>query len=190
MRTIRASAVSRMVNMRLNNPPNSVKQITALLVFLIVLMMAPTHSFAGFSGNSDQAILDAGGTISEVAPFWKIVCLGAGKDVFGGVTTHRHCRIEKNDFRAIAVITSEGLSFPYRPSRPACGSYSGKMRVDERSIGKLPLKAKIAVMSRGITFARPYQTQWPECQGFTEFTGLYRFSAALSRLKVQWRKFK
>jgi hypothetical protein len=64
------------------------------------------------------------------------------------------------------------------------------MRVDGKSIVKLPLKAKIAALSRGITFARPYQTAWPECQRITEFTGLYRFSAALSRLKVQWRKFK
>ena len=176
--------------MRLSNPPNTVKQMKALPVFLIVLTMAPTPSFADFFGNSDQAILDAGGTISEVAPSWKIVCLGEGKDVFGVVSTHRHCRIEKSDFRAIAVITSEGLSIPYLPSRPACGSYSGKMRVDGKRIGKLPLKAKIAAMSRGVTFARPYQTQWPECKGYTEFTGLYRFSAALSRLKVQWRKFK
>ena len=190
MRTIRASAVSRMVNMRLSNPPNTVKQMKALLVFLIVLMMAPAPSFADFFGNSDQAILASGGTISEVAPNWEIVCLGEGKDVFGGVSTHKHCRIEKGDFRAIAVITSEGLSFPYRPSRPACGSYSGHMSVDERSIGKLPLKAKIKAMSKGITFSRPYQTPWPKCQQSMEFTGLYRFSAALSRLKMQWRKFK
>lgn len=190
VRTIRASAVSRIVNMRLNNWPNTVKQLRALLVFLIILMIAPTLSFADIFGNSDQAILDAGGTISKVAPNWRIVCLGEGKDIFGGVTTHKHCRIDKSDFRAIAVMTSEGLSIPYRPSRPACGSYSGKMRVDKKSIGKLPLKAKIAAMSRGITFARPYQTPWPECKRITEFTGLYRFSAALSRLKVQWRKFK
>ena len=176
--------------MPLNNWLNTIKQMKALLVFLIVLTMAPTLSFADFFGDSDQAILDAGGTISKVAPNWRIVCLGKGKDVFGVVSTHRHCRIEKSDFRAIAVITSEGLSIPYLPSRPACGSYSGKMRVDGKRIGKLPLKAKIAAMSRGITFARPYQTQWPECKRLTEFTGLYRFSAALSRLKVEWRKFK
>jgi hypothetical protein len=170
--------------------PNIVKPLKTLLVFLVVLTMAPTLSFAGFFGNSDRAVLDAGGTVSYVAPNWRIVCLGDGKEVFGRVSTHKHCRIEKSDFRAIAVITAEGLSIPYRPSQPACGGYKGKMKVDGKSIGKLPLKAKIAAMSQGITFARPYQTQWPKCKRFIEFTGLYRFSAALSRLKVQWRKFK
>ena len=170
--------------------PNTLKLMKILLGFLVVLTMAPAPSFADFFGKSDQAILNAGGTVSEVDPNWRIVCLGEGKERFGEVTTHKHCRIEKNDFRAIAVITSDGLSFPYRPSRPACGSYSGRMKVDTKPIGKLPLKAKIAAMSHGITFSRPYQTQWPKCKRFTEFTGLYRFSAALSRLKAQWRKFK
>ena len=170
--------------------PNTVKQVKTLLVFLIVTATVPAPALADLFENSDQAILDAGGTISKVAPNWKIVCFGEGQDVFGGVSIHKHCSIEKGDFRAIAVITSEGLSIPYRPSSPACGSYSGKMRVDEKSIGKLPLKAKIAAMSHGITFSRPYQTPWPKCKRFYEFTGLYRFSDALSRLKVQWRKFK
>jgi hypothetical protein len=170
--------------------PNTGKKMRATLVFLIGLTMASECSYADFFGKSDQAILDAGGTVSEVAPNWRIVCLGEGVEVFGGVSTHRHCRIEKSDFRAIAVITSEGLSIPYRPSRTACLGYTGKMRVDEKPIGKLPLKTKIAVMSHGITFSRPYQTQWPECQKMTEFTGLYRFSAALSRLKAQWKELK
>jgi hypothetical protein len=170
--------------------PNTVKPMKPLLGLLVVLTMAPTPAFADFFRKSDQAILNARGTVSEVAPNWRIVCLGEGKELFGEVTTRKHCRIEKNDFRAIAVITSDGLSIPYRPSRPACGSYPGRMRVDGKPIGKLPLKAKIAAMSRGITFSRPYQTQWPKCHGFTEFTGLYRFSAALSRLKAQWRNFK
>lgn len=170
--------------------PNSSEQTRALLILLAVLT-APTPSFAGFLGNSDQAILDASGTISRVAPNWRIVCLGEGKDAYGVVSKHKHCRIEKNDFKAIAVITSEGLSIPYLPSRPACGGYSGRMRVDGVAIGKLPLKEKIAVMSQGVTFSRPYQTPWPaKCQQITEFTGLYRFSAALSRLKAQWKKFK
>ena len=106
------------------------------------------------------------------------------------VSKHKHCRIEKDDFKAIAVITSEGLSIPYLPSRPACGGYSGRMRVDGVPIGKLPLKEKIAAMSHGVTFSRPYQTPWSKCTRITEFTGLYRFSAALSRLKAQWRNFK
>ena len=168
--------------------PHTRKPLKALLWVLIVL--GPTPAFADFFGKSDQAILNAGGTISYVDPNWRIVCLGKGMEPFGEVTTRKHCRIEKIDFRAIAVITSDGLSFPYRPSRTACGGYSGRMRVDGKAIGKMPLKAKIAAMSRGITFSRPYQTQWPECDRITEFTGLYRFSAALSRLKVQWRKFK
>lgn len=166
------------------------EQTGALLILLAALTLAPTPTFAGFFGNSDQAILDAGGTVSRVAPNWRIVCLGEGMDAFGGVSKRKHCRIEKNDFKAIAVITSEGLSIPYLPSRPACGGYSGRMKVDGMPIGKLPLKAKIAAMSRGVTFSRPYQTQWSKCQQFTEFTGLYRFSAALSRLKAQWRNFK
>ncbi len=170
--------------------PNIGEPTGALLVVLVALTLAPTPSFAGFFGNSDQAILDAGGTVSRVAPNWRIVCLGEGMDAFGGVSKHKHCRIEKNDFKAIAVITSEGLSIPYLPSRPACGSYSGRMRVDGKRIGKLPLKAKIAAMSHGVTFSRPYQTQWSKCTRITEFTGLYRFSAALARLKAQWRKFK
>jgi hypothetical protein len=170
--------------------PNIAEQ-TGVLLILVLALTQPTPSLAGFFGNSDQAILDAGGTISRVAPNWRIVCLGEGMDAFGVVSKHKHCRIEKNDFKAIAVITSEGLSIPYLPSRPACGSYSGRMRVDGRRIGKLPLKEKIAAMSHGVTFSRPYQTPWPaKCQQITEFTGLYRFSAALSRLKAQWRKFK
>jgi len=170
--------------------PNTGKPMKPLLGFLIVLAIAPTPAFADFFGKSDQAISNAGGTVSYVDPNWRIVCLREGKELFGEVTTHKHCRIEKNDFRAIAIITSEGLSIPYRPSRTACGGYPGRMRVDGKAIGKMPLKAKIAAMSRGITFSRPYQTQWPKCQRFTEFTGLYQFSAALSRLKVQWRNFK
>jgi hypothetical protein len=167
------------------------EQTGALLILLVALTLAPTPSFAGFFGNSDQAILDAGGTISRVAPNWRIVCLGEGMDAFGVVSKHKHCRIEKNDFKAIAVITSEGLSIPYLPSRPACGGYSGRMKVDGVPIGKLPLREKIDAMSHGVTFSRPYQTPWPEkCQQITEFTGLYRFSAALSRLKLQWRNFR
>ena len=104
--------------------------------------------------------------------------------------SRKHCRIEKGGFRAMAVMTDEGLSIPYLPSRPACGSYPGRMRVDGQKIGKLPLKTKLAAMSRGITFARPYQTPWPKCQPMTEFTGLYRFTAALARLKAEWRKFR
>jgi hypothetical protein len=169
---------------------STVKYLKPLLFCLVAQTMAPANALAGFFENSDRAILDAGGSISRVAPNWKIVCLGRDQDVFGGVTTQRHCRIEKNDFRAIAVITSEGLSIPYRPSRPACLGYSGNMRVDEKSIGKLPLKAKIAAMSQGVSFARSYQTQWPDCQRLIEFTGLYRFSTALARLREQWRKFK
>ncbi len=172
----------------LNRP--KIGEKTGALLLLAALTLAPAPSVAGFFGNSDQAVLDAGGTVSRVAPNWRIVCLGEGVDAFGVVSKHKHCRIEKNDFKAIAVITSEGLSVPYLPSRPACGSYSGRMRVDGKPIGKLPLKARIAAMSRGVTFSRPYQTPWSKCQRFTEFTGLYGFSAALSRLKAQWRSFK
>jgi hypothetical protein len=64
------------------------------------------------------------------------------------------------------------------------------MKVDGKPIGKLPLKARIAAMSQGVTFSRPYQTPWSKCKRFTEFTGLYGFSAALSRLRAQWRNFK
>jgi hypothetical protein len=171
--------------------PKIGEQTGALLILVLALTLAPTPSFAGFFGNSDQAILDAGGTISRVAPNWRIVCLGEGMDAFGVVSKHKHCRIDKNDFKAIAIITSEGLSIPYLPSRPACGGYSGRMRVDGEPIGKLPLKEKIAVLSHGVTFSRPYQTSWPaKCRKFTEFTGLYRFSAALSRLKAQWKNFR
>jgi hypothetical protein len=170
--------------------PNIGEQTGALLVLLGTLTLAPTPSFAGYFGNSDRAILDAGGTVSRVALNWRIVCLGEGMDAYGVVSKHKHCRIEKNDFKAIAVITSKGLSIPYLPSRPACGSYSGRMKVDGRPIGKLPLREKIAVMSKGVTFSRPYQTQWSRCARITEFTGLYRFSAALARLKAQWRNFR
>ena len=161
-----------------------------LLVFLAVLTAAPALAFADFFGSSDRNILEAGGTISRVAPNWRIVCFGEGGDAYGVATPHKHCRIEKGDFRAIAVITAEGLSIPYLPSRPACGSYKGRMSVDEKSIDKLLLRAKLAAMSHGITFARPYQTPWPKCQPMTEFTGLYRFTAALARLKAEWRKFR
>ena len=166
------------------------KQMRSLLFFCVALTAAPAVAFADFLGSSDRNIMEAGGTISEVAPNWRIVCLGEGKDSYGVVSKHKHCRIEKGDFRAIAMMTSEGLSIPYLPSRPACGGYAGRMKVDGKGIGKLPLNAKIAVMSKGITFARPYQTPWPNCQKITEFTGLYRFSAALARLKAEWRKFR
>jgi hypothetical protein len=168
---------------------NAGKQTGIPLAFLIALAAAPAPAFADFFGGSDRDILETGGTISEVAPDWRIVCLGEGQDKYGVASRHRHCRIEKGGFRAIAVMTSEGLSIPYLPSRPGCQGYSGKMRVDGRSIGRLPLKAKIAAMSRGITFARPYQS-WPGCKRVTEFTGLYGFSAALLRLKAEWRKFR
>ena len=90
----------------------------------------------------------------------------------------------------MAVVTQEGLSIPYLPSRPACGSFPGRMRVDGHAIGDLPLKRKLAALSHGTTFARPYQTPWPNCQPTTEFTGLYRFAAALQRLRSEWRKFR
>ena len=45
--------------------------------------------------------------------------MGKGGDAYGVATRRKHCRIEKNDFRAIAVMTSEGLSIPYLPSRPS-----------------------------------------------------------------------
>jgi hypothetical protein len=170
--------------------PIAVKQMRAMVAFIIVLTMAPAHTFAGFFGNSNEAIIDAGGTVSEVAPYWSIACFREGQDTFGGVSSHKHCRIDNRDFRAIAIITADGLSIPYLPSRPACGGYSGKMKVDGKSIGSLPLRAKIAAMSYGITYARPYQTQWPDCRRFIEFTGLYGFSAALTRLKAQWRRLR
>ena len=160
------------------------------MVFLAVLTAAPTLAFADFFGNTDRDILKAGGTVSRVAPNWRIVCLDEGGDAYGVATLRKHCRIEKNDFRAIAVMTAEGLSIPYLPSRPACGSYPGRMRVDDEPIGKLPLKEKIFLMSHGITFERPYQTPWPKCKRMTEFTGLYRFSAALQRLRAEWKKFR
>ena len=172
------------------NRPNIGEQTGALLILLAALTLAPTQSFAGFFGNSDRDIRDAGGTVSRVAPNWRIVCFGEGMDTFGGVSKLKHCRIEKDNFKAIAVITSEGLSIPYLPSRPACGGYTGRMRVDGVPIGRLPLSEKIAAMSQGVTFSRPYQTSWSKCTRITEFTGLYRFSAALSRLKAQWRKFR
>ncbi len=170
--------------------PNRGEPTAALLILLATLTLASTQSFAGFFGNSDQAIRDAGGTVSRVAPNWRIVCFGEGMDAFGVVSKHKHCRIEKNDFKAIAVITAEGLSIPYLPSLPACGGYSGRMKVDGVPIGKLPLREKIAAMSHGVTFSRPYQTPWSNCTRITEFTGLYRFSAALARLKAQWRQFR
>jgi hypothetical protein len=161
-----------------------------IVVFFVVLTAAPTFAVADFFGSTDRDILEAGGTVSKVAPNWRIVCFGEGGDVYGVATPRKHCRLEKRDFRAIAVMTAEGLSIPYLPSRPACGGYSGRMRVDGEAIGKLPLKEKIFVMSHGVTFARPYQTPWPQCERMTEFTGLYRFSAALSRLRAEWKKFR
>jgi hypothetical protein len=161
-----------------------------LLVFLTVLTAGPTLAFADFFGSTDRDILEAGGTVSKVAPNWRIVCFAEGGDIYGVATPRKHCRLEKRDFRAIAVMTAEGLSIPYLPSRPACGGYPGRMRVDGEAIGKLPLKKKIFAMSHGITFSRPYQTPWPTCERMTEFTGLYRFSVALSRLRAEWKKFR
>jgi hypothetical protein len=166
------------------------RQMRGLLVFLTVLTAEPTLAFADFFGSTDRDILEAGGTVSKVAPNWRIVCFAEGGDAYGVATPRKHCRLEKRDFRAIAVMTAEGLSIPYLPSRPACGGYPGRMRVDGEAIGKLPLKEKIFAMSHGITFARPYQTPWPKCKRMTEFTGLYRFSAALSRLRAEWKKFR
>jgi hypothetical protein len=161
-----------------------------LLVLIAILMAAPTLARADILGNRDRDILKAGGSVSRVAPNWRIVCMRAGGEPYGVASPRKHCRLEKNDFRALAVMTREGLSFPYLPSRPACGSYPGRMRVDGRAIGALPLREKLAAMSHGTTFARPYQTTWPKCHNKTEFTGLYRFPAALARLKAEWRKFR
>ena len=169
---------------------NTGRLLGGLSVLLTVLALVPAVAFADFFGNSDRDIRQAGGTVSRVAPDWRIVCFAAGGDAYGVATPRRHCRIEKGGFRAIAVMTAEGLSIPYLPSRPACGSYRDRMRVDGISIGKLPLRAKLAAMAHGITFARFYQTPWRECQEITEYTGLYRFAAALSRLRAEWRKFR
>ena len=169
---------------------NTGRLLGGLAILLTVLTAAPALAFADYFGNSDRDIREAGGTVSRVTPNWRIVCFAAGGDAYGVATPRRHCRIEKGDFRVIAVMTAEGLSIPYLPSRPICGSYGGKMRIDGIAISKLPLRAKLAAMSHGITFARPYQTPWPECHEITEYTGLYRFSAALSRLRAEWRKFK
>ena len=160
------------------------------MVFWAVLAAAPALGYADLLGYSDRDIRAAGGTISRVAPNWRIVCFGEGGDAYGVATPRKHCRIEKGDFRAIAVITSEGLSIPYLRSRPACVSFRGRIRVDGKSIDKLLLRAKLAAMSHGITFSRPYQNPWPGCERITEYTGIYRFSAALSRLRAEWRKFK
>lgn len=157
---------------------------------IAILMAVPTLAAADILGNRDRDILKAGGTVSRVAPNWRIVCMREGGEPYGVASRHKHCRLEKNDFRAIAVMTREGLSIPYLPSRPACGGYPGRMRVDWRPIGSLPLRAKLDALSRGTTFARPYQTPWPLCHSITEFTGLYRFPAALARLKAEWRKFR
>ena len=161
-----------------------------LSVLLTVLTAAPALGYADFFGNSDRDIRQAGGTVSRVAPDWRIVCFAAGGDAYGVATPRRHCRIEKGGFRAIAVMTAEGLSIPYLPSRPACGRYGGSMRVDGKATGNLPLRTKLAALSHGMTFARTYQTPWRECHEITEYTGLYRFSAALSRLRAEWRKFR
>ena len=109
-----------------------------LSVFLTVLAAAPAFAFADFLGNSDRDIREAGGIVSRVAPDWRIVCFAEGGDAYGVATHRKHCRIEKGGFRAIAVMTAEGLSIPYLPSRPACGSYGGRIGVDGKSIGSLP----------------------------------------------------
>ena len=162
----------------------------SMLIISVSMTWAPTVALAGFFGNSDQEIIDSGGTVSEVAPDWRIFCFSEGQDVFGGVSAHKHCRIDNRDVRGITVITAEGLSIPFLPSRPACGGYNGSIKVDGKAIDNKPLNEEIKAMSHGITFSRPYQTPWSECSKFTQFTGLYGFSAALSRLKSQWRKFK
>ncbi|HRA94352.1 MAG TPA: hypothetical protein PLL12_10350 [Aestuariivirga sp.] len=169
---------------------NSGIKLRILVVLIAIFMAAPTLAFADILGNRDRDILKAGGTVTRVAPNWRIVCMRKGGEPWGVASRHKHCRLEKNDFRVLALMTKDGLSIPYLPSRPACGGYPGKMRVDWRPIGSLPLQAKITALSRGTTFGRPYQTPWPLCQPTTEYTGLYRFPAALARLKAEWRKFR
>jgi len=161
-----------------------------LLVLLAAVAAAPGLAHADILGNRDRDILKAGGSVTRVAPNWRIVCMRERGEPYGVATPRKHCRMEKADFRVLAVMTKQGLSFPYLPSRPACGSYPGGMRVDGRLIGHLPLAAKLKAMSHGTTFARPYQTPWPQCYPLTEFTGLYRFPEALARLKAEWRKFR
>ncbi len=52
-----------------------------IVVFFAVLTAAPTFALADFFGSTDRDILEAGGTVSKVAPNWRIVCFGEGGDV-------------------------------------------------------------------------------------------------------------
>ena len=161
-----------------------------LFCLSIALMLAPSMAYAGFFDSNDQWILDAGGSISTVAPDWKIVCLGEGKDEFGEVTTHKHCRLEKDDFYALVVVTSRGISIPLRHSRAHCMGFKSRLTVDSRSITKEPLREQLDALSRGTTFSRSYQALGISCDRLTEFTGLDGFPEALSNLKMWWKKFK
>ena len=153
-------------------------------------MASPATSFAGLFGRAERPLPRVGGAAIEVAPDWKIVCFGEGEDVFGEATTHKHCRVEKDDFHAIAIVTSRGISIPLRSANTPCGSVSGKITVDGYNVEKKPLREEIVAMSKGHIFARTYQTPWPECAKLFEYTNLAGFPAALSRLKMRWRQFK
>jgi hypothetical protein len=156
----------------------------------IFLVSSGATSFAGLPGGAQRPVAVASGVVSEVAPDWKIVCFGEGEDIYGDGTAHKHCRVEKDNFHTIAIVTARGLSIPLRSSNTPCRSVKGQITVDGNYVAKKPLREEIAAMSAGHVFARTYQTAWPECAKLDEYTGLEGFPAALSHLKARWRKFR
>ena len=169
--------------------PNAYLPTVTLLVCMMAMTTASAPTLAGPFGQSAYAMRDSTGTIQDVAPDWRVVCLDGSDDVFGAITSHRHCRLEKDNFHAIAIMTSRGLTIPLRAARTPCSSVSGNLSVDNQAIHKMPLRKQLVALANGHTLARTYQTPWPECAKLNEYTGLGGFSAALARLKMQWAKF-
>ena len=170
--------------------PAAFLRAVAVLVSLMAMTTAPAPTIAGRFGHPAQAMGDSTLSIHDIAPDWRVICLAGGDDVFGSITTRRHCRLEKDNFHAIAIMTSRGLTIPLRAARTPCNLASGNLTVDDKPIHKMPLGKQLAAMANGHTFARTYQTAWPECAELNEYTGLGGFSTALSRLKQQWAKFR
>ena len=83
-------------------------KMQGLVMMIAILMAVPTLAFADILGNRDRDILKAGGTITRVAPNWRIVCMRKGGEPYGVASRHKHCRLEKNDFRVLALMTKDG----------------------------------------------------------------------------------
>jgi hypothetical protein len=155
-------------------------------VFLFFGFFSPAHA----DDLAAQQILNSGGTITKVAPDWLIVCIGGVKNDIGEISTPKHCRVEKYNFTAIAVVSKMGVSIPLKETISPCDNPPAVLAVDKKQNQKLPVESQIIQMAKGGVLGRSFETSWPECWPQIETTRLAGFSEAFAQLNIQWKKFK